>query len=465
MVMKADEIPEVLADGCPAVKQAGPADAIAGVSPTWVAFPATVDEAAAVLRAAAALDLALVPRGAGSTLAGGAPPQRCDLVVDTSRMDRILEHAAGDLVVRAEAGTTMAALTRVLGTTGQRISLDAKPISTIGGVVATGSAGALRLRYGTPRDLLIGMTVVRADGTVARSGGKVVKNVAGYDIGKLFAGSHGTLGLITDVTFRLHPIPPARTFVICVCGDAHSADPGTLAFVTRQDTKVTPSAEPAARAVLQAAASNLVPSAVEIDKPTPGGSVRIAVLLEGSSEGVTARAGRMADMLATWCEVWIEPDPPQWWARHDETAAADGGTLVRVAFWAAALPRVLDALDAAAAQTGVKPAVGGSAGAGVLQAYLEPDTEPGAVAAFVAAVREAVSPGGSTPRSGADGGSADRDGRAAARGSVVVLAASREVRARLDPWGPVPDIGLMRAVKEQFDPGHRMAPGRFTEGI
>lgn len=462
VAMKADEIPGRLADACPAVKLAGPQDAVAGVVPTWLAFPATVDEAAGVLRAAAAAGLAVVPRGAGSTLAGGPPPRRCDLVVDTSRMDRVLEHAAGDLVVRAEAGTTMGALARVLATAGQRISLDADPASTVGGVVAAGTAGPLRLRYGTPRDLLIGMTVVRADGTVARSGGKVVKNVAGYDVGKLFAGSHGTLGLVADVTFRLHPVPPARAFVTCVCGDPRGvADPGALAFATRQDTKATSAADATARAVLRAAASPLVPSAVEIDKPLPGGPVRVAVLLEGSGDGVTGRAARMADQLALWGEVRTEPDPPPWWSRQEGTAAA-GATVVRVAFWAAALRRVLDALDAAAARAGVKPAVGGSAGAGVVQARLEPGTEPGSVAAFVATLREVVSPSGRTPGSG---GSGDRDGGASVRGSVVVTAAPPEVRRHLDPWGPVPAIALMRAVKDQFDPEHRMAPGRFPEGI
>src|SRR5215471_9643571 len=198
--------------------------------PRFAASPATIAEASDLLRAAAAHDLAVVPRGGSSKLGWGAPPRRCDLVVDTRAMDRVLEHAAGDLVVRVQAGVGLAQLGEVLAGAGQQLALDPPPYSapppaagdaaayawqgaTVGGVLATGAAGPRRLRYGTPRDLLIGITVVRADGTVAHSGGKVVKNVAGYDLGKLFTGSFGTLGLITEATFRLHPLPAERRWV------------------------------------------------------------------------------------------------------------------------------------------------------------------------------------------------------------------------------------------------------------
>ena len=150
----------------------------------------------------AAEDLTAVPRGAGTRLAWGCPPDRCDLVIDTRGLNQVLEHAAGDLVVRVQAGVGLDQLAGVLAAAGQRLALDPPVVvtangrgaGTVGGMLATGVAGPLRLRYGTPRDLAIGITVVRPDGTVARSGGKVVKNVAGYDLGKLFAGSYGTLG-------------------------------------------------------------------------------------------------------------------------------------------------------------------------------------------------------------------------------------------------------------------------------
>ena len=186
--------------------------------------------------------------GSGSRLGWGSPVTRCDLVVDTRRMDAVLEHASGDLVARVQAGALMGDVSAVLALAGQEIALDVPASATVGGVVASGLAGPRRLRYGSPRDLLIGITFVRADGTVAHSGGKVVKNVAGYDLGKLLAGSAGTLGLITEATFRLHPLPAARLFV-------------TAEFVV-------PTV--GCDAVAAAANSPLVASAVELRRAAPG---------------------------------------------------------------------------------------------------------------------------------------------------------------------------------------------------
>ena len=138
--------------------------------------------------------LAVVARGAGTGLGWGRRPRRADLVIDLQAMGEVLEHAAGDLVARVQAGMTIGHLASVLASAGQRLAIDAPADATAGGVVATGTAGPRRFRYGAPRDLLIGITVVRADGEVAHSGGKVVKNVAGYDLGKLFCGSQGRWG-------------------------------------------------------------------------------------------------------------------------------------------------------------------------------------------------------------------------------------------------------------------------------
>jgi glycolate oxidase FAD binding subunit len=445
----AGRIPEELARAAADVSEAGPGDAVAGVAPRFVARPADVAEAAAVLAAAASLGLTVVPRGSGSRLAWGAPPAGCDLVIDTRRMNRVLEHAAGDQVVRVQAGIGLDQLAAVLAEAGQRLALDppaptapahrhaagngpaphSPPHGTVGGVLATGAAGPLRLRYGTPRDLAIGITVVRADGTVASSGGKVVKNVAGYDLGKLFAGSYGTLGLIAEAAFRLHPRPAATAFVTLDAADAGAAR----------------------AAVAAAAGSTLAPSAVELDRPAGRAPLRVGVLLEGDAEGVAERTARMTELLGSGS---VAPRPPDWWGRG--AAAATEGTLVRITFWAAELARVLAAIDAAASAAGLDPAVGGSAAAGVLYAAVR--TQPGAeaaVARFVQDLRAAV---GIPP---AVAGSAGPP----AAGSAVVLHAPEGVRAAIDVWGPVPGLGLMRAIKDQFDPEHRMAPGRFAGGI
>ena len=413
---------KALAAACSVVREGDSGEAVDGIVPLFVASPGDTAEASALLRAAAEHDLAVVPRGSGSRLGWGAPAARCDLVVDTLRMDSVIEHAAGDLVARVQAGARMNHVLGLLAAAGQEIALDVPGTATAGGVVASGLCGPRRLRYGSPRDLLIGITIVRADGTVAKSGGKVVKNVAGYDLGKLFAGSAGTLGLITETTFRLHPLPAARVFVSTTfpLGEA---------------------AANVAAAVAAAANSPQVASAVELSRQAPGGPVSVGVLLEGSADGVAARAARMAGLIGSGAAE-VSAEPPAWWPAAIEP---DGGTLIRVSFWVSALGQVLDTIDAAARASRIAPLVYGSAGAGVL--YIACRAEP-AVAGFVSALRTALS---------------------GARGGVVVVAAPAPVRSALAEdggmAGAVPSLSLMRAVKDQFDPGHRMAPGRFPEGI
>ena len=430
--MAAESVPGPLSAACGQVSAASSGDAVAGVLPSYVAWPASVAEASAVMTAAAGLGLAVLPRGTGTRLAWGAPPRRCDLVVDTSRLDQVLEHEAGDLVARVQAGVRIDELARVLGRAGQQLSLDLPEApggagrGTVGGVLATGVAGPRRLRYGTPRDLGIGITVVLADGTVAHSGGKVVKNVAGYDIGKLFAGSYGTLGLIVEAAFRLHPVPAAAAFVTRECDGAAAA----------QDL------------VAVAAGSPLAPSAAEISRAGRGAPFGVSVLIEGDKDGVFERAALLRELLGGGTSV--SAGPPPWWGG---AAAAADGTLIRITFWAGELAAVLDGLDAAASATGVDPVVGGSAAAGVLYAAVPPGAAAAATAEFVAALRAA------RPLAAAG------DDGPPARGSAVVVHAPAAVREAVDVWGPVPSAGLMRAVKDQFDPGHRMAPGRFAGGI
>jgi len=413
------------------VREGVGADAISdaeGTTPAFVALPASTDEAAAVMRVAAEHELAVVVRGAGSRLGWGVPPARCDLVIDMSRMSAVVEHASGDLVARIQAGARVGDVATALAGAGQEIALDVPATATIGGIVASGLAGPRRLRYGTPRDLLIGITIVRADGAVAKSGGKVVKNVAGYDLGKLMAGSAGTLALITEAIFRLHPLPASRAYV--------TADYGAVSV--------------ACDAVAAAANSPLTASAVELHRADPGAPLRVGVLFEGSADGVADRAMRMAGLLGT---ADIVEQAPDWWP--GALTAADGATLVRVSFWVSALGTVLDAIEAAAAAAGVSPVIAGSAGAGVLYLRLAenvsaaaPEEHPVRVARFTSALRAAL---------------------AAQRGSVVVLTAPAAVRRELADdggmHGTVPSLALMRAVKEQFDPDQLMSPGRFPEGI
>jgi glycolate oxidase FAD binding subunit len=423
--MTAPSIPSELASACE-VTAAGDDDAVAGTPARYVATPGSTQEAAAVLTAAASLGLTVLPRGSGSKLGWGIPPSSCDLIVDTSKLDQLISHAAGDQVVSVQAGVHLADLGKVLEAAGQRLALDPPLAGTIGGLIATGAAGPLRFRYGTPRDLLIGITVVRADGRIAHSGGKVVKNVAGYDLGKLFASSYGTLGLITEAVFRLHPKPAAATVVTLDCQDAVAAQGAALA----------------------AARSPLTPSAIELDWPSATAPITVAVLLEGDDDSVSERADRMASLLVDQRGAGrpgVGPFP-SFWGRPP-----DGSPTLRVSYWPAQLAQVLTAIRAA----GADAVINGSAGAGVLQVQL-PDYIPADEAArFVTVLRSGL----------ADLPAPANGTWPAASTSAVVVSAPPAVRNEVDMWGPVPALPLMRSVKNQFDPEHRMAPGSAPGGM
>ncbi len=300
--MPVNSIPAKLADACEEVRPATEADAVAGVQPELVASPSNTEQASAVVRAAAALGLAVIPRGTGTKLHWGNPPERAGLVVETTHLDQVVEHAAGDLVVTVQAGVTMEHLADVLAKEGQRLALDPPrwpalygvTAGTIGGVLSTNAAGPLRYRYGTPRDLLIGITIVRADGTIAKSGGKVVKNVAGYDLGKLFAGSRGTLGLITQATFRLHPLPAATAYVTVAC------DSAAACF----------------RLLGAAQQPKIAPVGAELYQASPADPIMLAIAIEGDSHGVAQRSEILANDLAlegTDSVAAVASQPPAWW--------------------------------------------------------------------------------------------------------------------------------------------------------
>ncbi len=400
---------------CDDVREAGPDDAVDGVSPTLVARPSSTDEVAEVLRAAADAGLTVVPRGNGTKTTWGLPPERADLVVDLSRMSAVLDHAAGDLIVRAQAGAPLSAVQETVAGAGQRLALD-DPLggASVGGALATNLSGPRRMAFGSARDLLIGVTVVRADGVVAKAGGRVVKNVAGYDLGKLMIGSFGTLAVITESFFRLHPLPVARRLV-------------TARFDRPEE------AQRMAQAVLHA---QVVPAALEIEAGADGGTM--SVLLEGIEAGVTGRERTALGLLGAGGEA---SDVADGWGAFPWTA---GEVALKLTFALSGLARVLAAARAAADSTGLDLRLRGSAGAGVAYGALPADADPAAVARLVQQVRAASVEVG---------------------GSLVVVDGPPAVKEAVDVWGPVPALDLMRRVKEQFDPERRLAPGRFVGGL
>jgi glycolate oxidase FAD binding subunit len=409
-----------LSSACGDVADATGADAVGGVPATLVARPGTTDETAEVLRAAAAHGLAVVPRGRGTKLGWGRAPERADLVLDLSRMSAVLDHAAGDLIVKTEAGALLSDVQTTVGSAGQRLSLDESvPGSTIGGVLATNLSGPGRLAVGTARDLLLGVTVVRADGVVAKAGGRVVKNVAGYDLGKLVIGSFGTLVVITDAVFRLHPVPAVQRFV-------------TVPFDSAAD---------AARLVQSVVHAQVVPSAVEVEWPADGPGT-VGVLLGGTPAGVEARTAATLQLLGAGADA--AEQPPAGWGVLPWREGPEPGIGLKLTCALSGLAPVLSAARRAAADAGVPLTLRGSGGAGVLYGSLPGSAPAGSVAAVVTATRAACTEQG---------------------GSLVVLEAPAAVQDGVDTWGPVPAIDLMRRVKEQFDPERRLAPGRFVGGI
>ncbi len=392
---------------CADVAQVTAGDTVDGVPARWVAWPRSTKEVSAVLHAAAGLGLRVVARGTGTRLSWGAPPTDLDLIVDTSRMASVLAHVAGDLVVTTQAGLRMADLQAELAPHRQRLALDSA--GTVGGTIATAASGPLRYRYGSVRDLLIGITVVLADGTVARSGGMVVKNVAGYDLGKLYTGSLGTLGVITEAVFRLHPLPETSRWIIVSAADA-----------TR-----------AAAAVAAVRVSQYDPAALEMDRAAPGGPVTVGIALEGVAGGIGARADAVADLLtaAAGTPATVTEQPPDWWGRPPHPPLGPAATVT-------CEPTGLADLLATA-----PGALRGSAGVGVLVAGL---TDGDRLATELSQLRTIA---------------------ARHAGSAVLRCAPSHRKAALDVWGPVPALGLMRRLKDQFDPEHRLAPGRFVGGI
>jgi glycolate oxidase FAD binding subunit len=450
-------IPPELAGACADIALAGGADAIEGRQARYVAAPASTGEASALLRAAAALGLTVVPRGAGRLQHWGDPPDSCDLIVDTRRLDRIVEHVPADRMVTAQTGVLVRDLEQAVEAAARQslALLPPRPANagTVGGLIATNAAGPRRYRYGTPRDRLVGLTVVRADGTVVRSADAA--GAAGRDLVALFAGSYGSLGLITEATFRLEPLwqVSGGTWMEC-------ADP-----------------DHAGRLLEEVSDPWIAPGGIEVRWPSADKPLGLIVMLQGDRPDFEARRARV-HALAGRPDTPLPPidkararrlDAPdhgglppavarEELARRDRLLAelhdppADTGTLVRVSYPPARLAGALTMIQAAAAGNRVAAAIRGSAGAGVLDVKVPAESPAADVAGFVAALR-------------AELGGLSRAGTAAGATRAVVVYAPDEVRDLTDTHGPVPSLALIRAVKDEFDPGHRMAPGRIADAV
>jgi glycolate oxidase FAD binding subunit len=375
--------------------------------------PATFEEAASMLATAGAAGHTVRARGGGTKLGWGRAEAGTTFELHTSALDRIVEHNAGDLTAILQAGVPLATAQHAFASADQMLALDpplgrgSEQTATIGGVLATGDSGPLRHRYGAPRDLVLGVTVALGDGTIARSGGKVIKNVAGYDLPKLFAGSFGTLGTILSVSLRLHPRPVSTVTVL-----GASSDP----------------------AMLSSAAVALAGAPLELealDLAWRGGRGGLLALIGGAEPGRRGRhvAERMRD--AGLEHVAVTKDDDGLWARQRAGQRSDTQALIRIAARPSSLPEVLAATDACSGTLVGRAALGTS--------YVELDPDA------VGRIRDTLGN----------------------RAVCTLLDAPEELRRTLDPWGPLdpPALELMRRIKLRFDPSGVCNPGVFAGGI
>jgi glycolate oxidase FAD binding subunit len=403
--------------GADHVRDAAAQDAVAGVMPALVVSPGTEEEVGAVLQAAARHGLAVVVRGGGSKLAWGAPPRRFEVVLSTARLSGVVEHEPGDLVCVVRAGTPLASLRTALAAHRQRLALDpAHGVSaTIGGIVAAGAHGPLRTRFGTARDLVLGARFVTGDGVVGHSGGKVVKNVAGYDVAKLLIGSLGTLAVVTEVALRLHPEPHARCTVA-----VQDLGPEQVDAVWR--ALLRSGVEPAAVVAL-----------------SPGGAMLVRV--EGTEHGAAAQAATLleaARAVAPRARELDAGEADRAWG-YAETCVWAGDPVDPVANVAVPRTELAALLQRLAGVTHVAVALPSH---GVADVRLPAATAP----ADVASLRSWVQHRG---------------------GNVVLRRATPALAGVVWPQVGEDDVALdlMRSLKRSLDPQGTLAPGRFLGGI
>jgi len=413
--------------------------AVEGVKPAIALFPDNIEQISEIMKAASRDGASVIPMGSGTKRALGNRPSGADIVLSTRRLNRVIEHESADLVATTECGITLSGFNAGLGAKNQFLPVDPPHIAagaTVGGIIAANDSGPLRLRYGTSRELLIGMKVVRPDGSVFKGGSKVVKNVAGYDLPKLFVGSLGTLGIIAEATFRLYPVPESsRTYFAAFgsLGEAHDA----------------------VRTLID---SNLVINALEHMNPALAGGLAekygagsgagrysIAVRIMNVSRavddqmmtvaGVTQHNGGEGFMLdggredAFWNDVREFP-----WAREDSPRA-----VLKAGLLISDVPRMYLALERLTDKYGIRGRASARAGNGVVIISVAGDDEP-----MLGAVKEL------------------REFSESAGGSLVVVEAPPGVKSGIDVWGSIGStLGMMKRIKSGFDPGNILNPGRL----
>src|SRR5689334_22669807 len=399
------------------VMRAGTAsDAVDGVVPRQVIEPEPARAPGDALAAPSRERLATVIRGGGTKLDWGRPPITVDLVVTSARLNTMIVHRHGDLTATAHAGVTLQQLNRELARYGQWLPIDsAFDRATIGGIVASGDAGPLRHRYGTPRDLLIGVNLAMADGRLVKAGGTVVKNVAGYDLGRFISGSFGSLAAIVDATFKLLPIPKASATLVASYTDA----------------------ELLARDVALIDASQLEPTAFDVRVSTEPHRLLLRVAsspsaVEAQIDSARRLALRDAQLIRDDAEsaLWAEQVRLPW------SGIGGAGAVVRLAWLPAKLAEVLSLIADVRLMAGGRVVMTGRVGAGT--GLLTIDADALTQIAIVNRLRSSVFVG-----------------------NVTVLRGSRELKSHVEIWNvPAGTLKVLQSIKQSFDPVGILNAGR-----
>ena len=404
--------------GAGAARPGRETDTIDGVCPGVIAAPRSAETLSALLEWASQEGLATSVRGGGTKLDWGGVVGPVDLVVSTAALAAVVEHRHGDLTATVEAGATLAHVNEVLRAHRQWLPLDPpwSERATIGGVVATNDSGPSRYRHGAPRDLIIGVSVVRADGERAKAGGIVVKNVAGYDLSRLMTGAFGALGIVADATFKLAPVATASRTVLIELGSIEAMAPVVTDLVS----------------------SALTPSAIELQWPP----ARLLVRFESVESAVDQQAdeaGRLGVARDPSCRsaIYRGDEESTLWDAHARRWN-EVGTLVKVSTLTNAIVSTLTWLRDACEKKNVEMSAQGRAGLAVVDVRMDGAID--AQAEVLCALRERFQVG---------------------TGSAVIRRAVSELRQSVDPWGPIGNGRLvMQAIKQRFDPDGRLNPGR-----
>jgi glycolate oxidase FAD binding subunit len=402
------------------LRPATPEDAVEGVQPIGVIAPGTAQEVAQVLRYCTSAGLSIIPRGGGTQLGLGNRPRQADYVLSLERLNRVIEHAWGDMTVTVEAGCTIGKLQGVLREHGQQLAADPMQPrrATVGGVLATAESGTLRIRYGAIRDLVLGLEMALPDGSVIKAGGKVVKNVAGYDLTKLAIGSLGTLGVITRAVFRLHPVPVAAASYVA--------------------TLATPSET--SKLLLAILDSHLVYTGLQI-QARHADQIFVHVRFEGIPESLLDQYAKLARVKGAY--QFAECADDVWNERQKLFANPGGSAICKCCVLPSQIGSLCHVLFRQTERTQVATTVVAQA-TGLVEVRLDAADLDTLITA-VHALRSAVD---------------------LLEGTMTVSQCPVAMKDEMDVWGTLKDgLPLMQRIKEKFDPGQTLNPGRFVGGI